>query len=234
LKRISLLIISVFLLTSCLKTEKTDEKKNAETSIREASTQENETSSTQVDGAPNTDTLETGTSDSFTHLDPENEVPKKLLKKAIAFYSKNSKLIKNKEFLGIIDFSQHSSQERFYILDMISGTVDRYLVAHGRNSDPDHDGLASEFSNVESSLMSSQGFYLTAETYQGKYGLSLRLDGLSKTNSLARKRAIVIHGANYVFPGGKIGRSYGCPAIENRFVAEIIERIKNGALIFAE
>jgi hypothetical protein len=230
LLRILIFTVSIFLLTSCLHTEKTEENKNAESSTRESAPHENQTPTTQA--APPSQTSEQ--KDPFSHLDPENEIPKKLLKKAVDFYSKNSKRIRNKEYIGIIDFSQHSSRERFYIVDMMTGTVERYLVAHGRNSDPDHDGKATQFSNVEGSLMSSQGLYLTAENYQGKYGLSLRLDGLSSTNSLARKRAIVIHGADYVFPGNKIGRSYGCPAIEHRFVVEVIEKIKNGALLLAE
>lgn len=137
--------------------------------------------------------------------------------------------------LGIIDFSKHNSEERFYLIDMVTGKVDRYLVAHGKNSDKDKDGFATEFSNVPDSLMSSQGFYLTAERYYGKHGLSLRLDGLSKTNSMARSREIVIHGAAYVNQSVDIiGRSWGCPAVELRFVKEIVERLEGGALIYAK
>jgi hypothetical protein len=137
--------------------------------------------------------------------------------------------------MGIIDFSQHNSAERLYLIDMVTGAVDKYLVAHGKNSDKDQDGYATVFSNVPDSLMSSQGFYLTAETYNGKHGLSLRLDGLSHTNSKAREREIVIHGAVYVNPSARvIGRSWGCPAVEQRFVKEIIERMKGGALLFAK
>jgi hypothetical protein len=81
--------------------------------------------------------------------------------------------------------------------------------------------------------MSSLGFYLTAETYNGEHGYSLRLDGLSSTNSNARERAIVIHAADYVAPGEKIGRSWGCPAVEPRYHQQIIDELKEGALIYA-
>jgi hypothetical protein len=168
-------------------------------------------------------------------IDPVSEVPSALLSEALTYYNSNLSKIKNKEILGIIDFSQHNSRERFYLIDMITGKVDTYLVAHGKNSDKNRDGYATDFSNVPDSLMSSQGFYLTAESYIGKHGISLRLDGLSDTNSNSRERDIVIHGAVYVNPSVRvIGRSWGCPAVEQRFVKEIVERIKGGALLFAK
>jgi len=168
-------------------------------------------------------------------LDPEHVVPKQLLDKALEYYDNNQSLIKNKNTLGIIDFSQKNTKERFYLIDMETGKVDHYLVAHGKNSDTDYDGYATEFSNVPSSLMSSQGFYLTAETYTGKHGYSLRLDGKSPTNSNARDRDIVIHAADYVEPGrDPIGRSSGCPALDPRYSQEVINRIKEGALIYAQ
>lgn len=171
----------------------------------------------------------------FAHLDPKKQVPVRLLKKALGYYTKNLNKISNPDYLVIIDFSQHSSKKRFYLIDMDSGSVESFLTAHGKNTDPDHDGYADHFSNTLNSLMSSQGFYLTAETYYGKYGYSLRLDGLSPTNSLARERAIVIHGADYVDPSrSKMGRSFGCPALEQRYKDEVIDKIKDGALIYAE
>ncbi|MDD4972740.1 MAG: murein L,D-transpeptidase catalytic domain family protein [Bacteriovorax sp.] len=170
----------------------------------------------------------------YSFLDPDGIVPKSLLAKTLNYFDKNKAVIKNKNFIAIIDFKQHNSKERFYIIDMQSGHVERYLTAHGKNSDPDYDGYATIFSNTTGSEMSSQGFYLTAETYQGSHGLSLALDGLSTTNSNARSRAIVIHGATYVTPGSKIGRSWGCPALDMRYYVEVINQIKNGVLIYAE
>lgn len=169
----------------------------------------------------------------YSHLDPDKLIPANLLETAIKYFDKNLASITNQRFLGIIDFKQHNSKERFYIIDMQSGYVSRYLTAHGKNSDPDFDGFATKFSNTPDSLKSSLGFYLTAETYDGQNGYSLRLDGLSKSNSNARERAIVIHGANYVSPGEKIGRSFGCPAVEMRYHQELIDLMKDGALIYA-
>ncbi len=169
----------------------------------------------------------------YGHIDPDQIVPPKLLNEALVYYDSNRPKIKNLRLMGIIDYQQHNSKERFYIVDMESGRVESYLTAHGKNSDPDFDGFATKFSNTPDSLMTSLGFFLTAETYYGKNGYSLRLDGLSSTNSKARERAIVIHGADYVTPGSKIGRSYGCPALEVRYHADIIDRLKGGSLLYA-
>lgn len=169
----------------------------------------------------------------YSHLDPDGLVPKNLLNEALNFYQQNQAKIKNSKLMGIIDFKVHNSKERFFLIDMDSGFVETYLTAHGKNSDPDFDGYATKFSNVDGSLMSSLGFYLTAESYYGSNGYSLRLDGLSSTNSNARARAIVIHGADYVSPGGKIGRSFGCPALEERYHQDVIDRLKGGTLLFA-
>jgi hypothetical protein len=161
------------------------------------------------------------------------KVPVKMLNEALDYYRLNLNKIKNKDVIAIINFKEHNSKERLFLIDMNTGDVDSYLVAHGKNSDKNFDGYADSFSNNINSLQSSLGFYLTAETYYGDNGFSLRLDGLSTTNSNARDRAIVIHGADYVSPGTKIGRSYGCPAVEQRYHQLIIDRIKDGSLIYA-
>jgi hypothetical protein len=171
--------------------------------------------------------------DKYDHIDQDKVVPPALLTKALSYYDANPSLIKNKRYMIVIDFSQHNSKKRFYLIDMESGEVERYLTAHGKNSDPDFDGYATVFSNTNSSLMSSLGYYLTAETYYGEHGYSLRLDGLSSTNSNARARAIVIHGASYVRDAALIGRSYGCPALEEDVSTQVIDMVKGGTLIYA-
>jgi len=168
-----------------------------------------------------------------SRLDSEKVIPQKHLKTALEFFKANKDKIKNQRYLVVIDFKEHNSKERFYLLDIESGAVETYLTAHGRNSDPDFDGYATKFSNEIDSKKTSLGFFTTAETYNGENGYSLRLDGLSSTNSNARERAIVIHGAPYVSPGEKIGRSFGCPALELRFHQDVIDRIKGGVLIYA-
>lgn len=183
---------------------------------------------------PTTNELEV-IEDKYSHLDPDKVVPAALLTKTLNFYEANKSIIKNKRYIVIIDFKQHNTKKRFYLIDMESGEVEQYLTAHGKNSDSDFDGFATKFSNTPDSLMTSLGFYLTAETYYGEHDYSLRLDGLSNTNSNARKRAIVIHGAWYVNSSATpIGRSYGCPALDENYSTQVIDMIKGGTLIYAD
>ncbi|MDT8285488.1 MAG: murein L,D-transpeptidase catalytic domain family protein [Elusimicrobiales bacterium] len=161
------------------------------------------------------------------------QIPEDLMDKALAYFHSNSGRIANKDFMGIIDFSQHSSRTRFYIVDMRDGSVRAIRVAHGKGSDPDHDGFATAFSNTPNSNASSLGFYLTGETYIGKHGKSMRLHGLSSSNSNALSRAIVIHEASYVREANvKQGRSFGCPAVAASEIANVISSLKGGALIY--
>ncbi|UJP64695.1 murein L,D-transpeptidase catalytic domain family protein [Mongoliitalea daihaiensis] len=138
--------------------------------------------------------------------------------------------------LAVIDFSLPSTEKRLWIIDMEEGKLIHHgYVAHGRNSG---ELKAERFSNQNSSYMSSLGFYRTAETYQGKHGYSLRLDGLEQGfNDRARERAIVIHGAAYasedfIRQTGRLGRSLGCPALPPSESAFLINHLKEGALLF--
>lgn len=140
------------------------------------------------------------------------------------------------QLITIIDFSLPSTEKRLWVIDPINKLVlVNSVVSHGRNSG---ELYATNFSNKPSSYKSSLGFYKTAETYHGKHGLSLRLDGLEKGfNDLARPRAIVIHGADYareefISAAGRLGRSLGCPALPSELSKEVIELIKEGSLLF--
>jgi len=143
--------------------------------------------------------------------------------------------IKNNKLLTVIDFSKSSSKNRLFVIDVIAKKIIyKSLVAHGRNSGYE---FATKFSNKISSYQSSLGFYKTAETYSGKHGFSLRLDGLESSNSNARSRAIVIHGADYVSKefirkNGKLGRSLGCPSLPKANYEAIIKTIKDGTCLF--
>lgn len=160
----------------------------------------------------------------------ENGVPEIPLRKAFTYFDANKSKIQNKNYMTIIDFTQHSGQKRFYLIDMKTGAVDKLLTAHGRGSDPEHTGNARKFSNISGSNMTSLGFLLTAERYSGEHGISLRLDGLQSMNSNARPRAIVIHGADYVDGSRpKMGRSLGCPAVENRLIVSLVKKLKTEA-----
>ena len=145
-------------------------------------------------------------------------------------------LLKNDSLITIIDFSKASTEKRLFILDLKNKKiVKKTLVAHGMRSGLN---IAEEFSNKRHSNKSSLGLYITNETYSGKHGYSLRLDGKSVgLNNNARKRAIVIHGANYVSEkfikrNDRIGRSFGCPAVSEDESEEIINLIKEGSCLF--
>jgi hypothetical protein len=143
--------------------------------------------------------------------------------------------IHNLQYLTIIDMSISANKNRFFLIDLKNKRIiHKSIVAHGRNSGGE---FAKYFSNIMGSYQSSIGFYKTAETYHGKHGLSLRLDGLEQCNNNARKRAIVIHSADYVSKNfidrnGRLGRSFGCPALPKKDFSKIIEKIKNGSVLF--
>lgn len=170
----------------------------------------------------------------YSYVDPTKIVPAGQLKSALAYFDANAAKIKNKDYLSVIDFRQFSGKKRFFIINMKTGEVWAIRVAHGKGSDPDHDGYANSFSNVSGSNASSVGYYLAAETYDGSHGYSLKLDGLSSANSKARSRAIVVHGADYVSEASVIqGRSWGCPAVAMENRTKLINMIKGGSLIYA-
>jgi hypothetical protein len=144
--------------------------------------------------------------------------------------------LKNKNIITIIDFSKPSTRERLFVIDLENKhIIYKSLVAHGKNSGAN---MASSFSNSPRSLKSSLGFFVTAETYYGKYGYSLKLDGLEPgINDNARKRGIVVHGADFVSHEiarqcGLLGRSYGCPALPLEKAKGIIDKISKGSCLF--
>ena len=146
-------------------------------------------------------------------------------------------LVEVPETLTLIDYSKRSADRRLWVFDLQSGRVlHNELVAHGQGTGGD---LATAFSNEQDSHQSSLGLFLTADTYVGRNGYSLRLDGLDPGfNDHARERAIVMHGAPYVSDDfvraqGRLGRSWGCPALGEEVARTVIDRIKGGNLVFA-
>lgn len=161
-------------------------------------------------------------------------VPTKVAKAALLKYERFKDQVSKTEYMAMIDFSQHSGEKRFYMVNRTTGIVDALPVAHGAGSDPQNTGYAQYFSNVPDSHMSSLGAYLIQEKYKGKYGNSLKLDGLERTNLNVRDRVIVIHPSNYVKEGAKVqGRSWGCPAIPQAWIKRVLERLANGTFMYA-
>jgi len=139
--------------------------------------------------------------------------------------------------LAVIDYSLPSTVPRLWVFDLEQGRLlFEELVAHGRNTG---EALAQRFSNVEGSKMSSLGLFQATDTYQGSNGYSLRLRGLDPGfNDRAYERAIVMHGAPYVSQSiarsmGRIGRSWGCPAVRKEVAQTVIDTLKGGALLFS-
>lgn len=144
--------------------------------------------------------------------------------------------VSNRRLLTVIDYSRPSTTPRLWVIDLQTERVlFEELVAHGRGSG---DNLTERFSNEPGSHASSLGLFLTGDTYVGTNGYSLRLQGLEQgVNNRASERAIVMHGAPYVRAGmeslGRLGRSWGCPAVRPAIARQLIDTIKGGTLVFA-
>lgn len=139
--------------------------------------------------------------------------------------------------LAVVDYSLPSTSKRLWVFDLKANKLmyNEY-VAHGQGTG---DNLARNFSNNDGSHQTSLGLFKTAETYNGGNGYSMRMDGLEKgTNDNARARAIVMHGAPYVSRAairalGRLGRSWGCPAVRKEIAKKMIDTLRGGSPIFA-
>jgi hypothetical protein len=141
------------------------------------------------------------------------------------------------DLLTVIDYSRPSTEPRLWVLDLAHGEVLFHeLVAHGSGSG---DNYATRFSNVNDSRQTSLGLFRTAGTYEGGNGYSLKLEGLDRgVNDNAEARHIVMHGAWYVSPDhasshGRLGRSWGCPALSETVAPRVIDTIKGGTFLFS-
>lgn len=162
-----------------------------------------------------------------------------VFKKAITGYlnlKAGNKLPQNSPVLSVIDYTKPSHEKRMWIIDIINKQlVLNTWVAHGQGSGDD---MAIKFSDKVDSHKSSLGFYITDDVYYGKNGRSLKLDGMDAGfNINARARAIVLHGAEYVGQSiideqGRIGRSFGCPAVSAEVADMVIETLKNKTVMF--
>ncbi len=139
--------------------------------------------------------------------------------------------------LAVIDYSRASTEPRLWVFDLQNKTLlFREVVAHGQGTG---ENMARNFSNRDGSHQTSLGLFRTGETYQGGNGYSLRMQGLEPgTNDAAMARAIVMHGAPYVnlqtaHKQGRLGRSWGCPAVRPEVAKQVIDSLKNGQMIFS-
>ena len=170
----------------------------------------------------------------MAHADPARDVMgDALFAEALRAKADAKSDIRNERYISVIDYRVPSHVPRYFLIDTSDISAEAFLVAHGKGSDPDHDGMADQFSNIEGSKMTSLGAYVTGRVYYGAHGLSLKLQGLSPQNDRAEERLIVIHGADYVNADrGILGRSWGCPALERDVAERIIPLIKGGSFLY--
>ena len=142
------------------------------------------------------------------------------------------------DIVGIADFGLHSAQRRFHFVDLQRERVESFHVSHGDGSDAEHDGWLKRYSNLKGSHATSRGAYMTRSWYVGRFGTSIRLDGLDPTNSNALDRAIVMHQAQYATPEhvarwGRLGRSNGCLAMGPEQFDRALIDLAGGRLVLA-
>ena len=170
----------------------------------------------------------------FNNLPPSYDVFNRALN---GYYKlKKANVVSTKEILTIIDFNRSANEKRLWVIDLKNKKVLFHtLTAHGRNSGAER---AQFFSNTRNSNQSSLGFYITGNTYIGKHGTSLKLHGVEPgINDNAEARAIVMHGAEYVSEAhikkyGRLGRSFGCPAVPVELHEELIDALANKTCLF--
>lgn len=185
------------------------------------------------------------------------QLPPIALKKAFQYLAAHEDVFKNQEYMAIANFDQPSTEKRLYLVNLRTGDTEAFLVSHGKNSsDPDDRKITKYFSNAHKSKKSSLGFYRTLDKneevvitnsegstykskgiYSGKHGRSLRLKGVQSTNSNALNREIVLHGASYVSSAfikakGRLGESWGCPAVNFDVRDKIMDRVEGRALFY--
>jgi hypothetical protein len=162
-----------------------------------------------------------------------------LMARARAALDSKRSFLRDTDVMAIADYSQASRDPRFYLLHTASGMVSSYQVCHGRGSDPSHTGYLNYFSNAPGSEASSAGAYVTGDVYYGKYGRSLRLQGLDYSNSNAEARSIVVHCASYAEPEiaehyGKLGRSEGCFTLSQLSLQYVLQQLGPGRLLYSD
>ncbi|HRO66760.1 MAG TPA: murein L,D-transpeptidase catalytic domain family protein [Pseudobdellovibrionaceae bacterium] len=151
--------------------------------------------------------------------------------------------VKAHDYAVIVDYTRPSTEERFFVINMKTGEVEKMLGTHGQGSG--NGAVAYKFSNVKDSRQTSLGMYLLGEVYSGNYGPTLRMYGLEKSNDQAYNRDIVMHGAWYADksflkktnpntkkPYGRLGVSWGCPAVSLGNQKRLVPLLKEGALIY--
>lgn len=175
----------------------------------------------------------------FAQVNPTARRDAELLEIARREVARAGAKLWKRDMVAIADFGLHSARRRFHFVDLDNNRVESFHVSHGDGSDPDHDGWLKWYSNLEGSHCTSKGAYMTRSWYVGKYGTSIRLDGLDATNSNALPRAIVMHPAEYAKPEqiaryGRLGRSNGCFAMGPAQFDMALIKLAGGRMLYAD
>lgn len=175
----------------------------------------------------------------FAQVNPTSSRDRQLIAIARQELERVGHRIWRKDIVGIADFGLHSAEKRFHFVDLDNQRVQSFHVSHGDGSDPEHDGWLKYYSNYEGSHCTSRGAYMTRSWYRGKFGTSIRLDGLDASNSNALPRAIVMHQANYATPEhvdrfGRLGRSNGCFAMGPEQFDRALIDLSGGRLLIGD
>ena len=175
----------------------------------------------------------------FAQVNPTASRDAQLFDIAREQLARTGDVIWKKDIVGIADFGLHSSARRFHFVDLDNQRVESFHVTHGTGSDSEHDGWLKRYSNIEGSEATCRGAFLTRSWYTGRYGTSIRLDGLDPTNDLAMPRAIVMHKADYARPEhierwGKLGRSNGCFVLGPEQFGKVLLHLSGGRLLYSE
>lgn len=231
MQKISTVLCAVMLVFTSFSTSKS--KSNSATKIIYASA-----SSTTVDSTVNKDKIAENIYTILKFSGSEALSQEVFHKAYLGFQNlqKAGKVEKDSHLLTIADLSLSSTKKRLWVIDLERKEIlFNSLVAHGKNTGEEY---AQHFSNTESSLQSSIGFYITEGTYTGSNGYSLKLVGMDAGyNDAALRRSIVMHGADYVSENfiqqqKRLGRSWGCPAVPRELAAPIINTIKGQNVLF--
>jgi len=171
-----------------------------------------------------------------------NDVPYQPLYRALEYWARNPDFVTNRERLTLVDFSRHANEDRFWVLDLVSGTIQvQTRVAAGSNSDArPRDGYIESCSNESGSLQSSfgamritRGGFDPSRNWGSSRPHYLTIEGGEEVNDRCDARGILIHGAPYCSESSCMGRSHGCFAIPQGVVNEIADDVAGGSLLYA-
>jgi len=166
----------------------------------------------------------------FEKAKRNSDVSEKALADAFAFYEKNHyKKRLSSDYIAVADYTKVALHKRLYIVNLHTGRVSTYLVAHGINSGKKY-GRVVNAGNGKGSFKTPTGFFKVGVkegvTTKKRYKY-LSVDGLEWKNRNARKRQILLHTASYV---ARAGRSYGCFAIEPKDKYQVFSKLKTALL----